>query len=52
MRRRLWKQQRKKPLLPSTAKVVIERDTLRRIVGNHTLRSTPNISKRRKRKQC
>jgi hypothetical protein len=43
----------KQPLSPRNEKVVIERDTLRRIVGNYTLRSAPNISRRRRRRnQC
>jgi hypothetical protein len=45
MRRRLWKQHKKKHLPSNNVKDVIERDTLRRIVGNCTLRSAPNISK-------
>jgi hypothetical protein len=64
MRRRSWKQHKKKHhihssypetlstkhLPPDNVKDVIERDTLRKTIGNYTLTSAPNISKRRKRK--
>jgi hypothetical protein len=43
MRRRLWQQHKKKHLPSNTVKDVIEGDTLRIIVGNCTLRRTPNI---------
>jgi hypothetical protein len=49
-RRRLCLQHKKKHLPPNNVKVVIERDTLRRIVGNYTLRSVPNISRKKKKK--
>jgi hypothetical protein len=50
MRRRLWQQHKKKHLPRNNVEDVIERDTLKIIVGNYTLRSTPNISKKRRRK--
>jgi hypothetical protein len=50
MRRRLWQKHKKKHLPSNNVKDVIERDTLRRIVGNCTLRSTPNIFRKRRRK--
>jgi hypothetical protein len=48
MRRILWQQHKRKHLSSNNVKDVIERDTLRRIVGNLTLRSAPNIFKKKK----
>jgi hypothetical protein len=50
MRRRLWMQHKKNHLLTKNVKAVTESDTLRRIVGNYTLRSTPNIFRKGRRK--
>jgi hypothetical protein len=43
MRRRSWQQHKKKHLPSNNVKDVIERGTLRSIVGNCTLRNNPNI---------
>jgi hypothetical protein len=50
MRRILRQQHEKKHLPHNNVEDVTERDTLKIIVGNYTLRSTPNISKKRRRK--
>jgi len=46
----MWLPHKKKHLPPKNVKSMIERDTLRRIVGNYTLRSAPIIFRKRKKK--
>jgi len=48
----LWIKHKKKHLPPNNVKAMIERDTLRRIVENYTLRSTLNISKKEKKNKA
>jgi hypothetical protein len=50
MRIILWLQDNKKHITSRNVKDMIEKDTLRRTVGNCILRSAPNISRKRKKK--
>jgi hypothetical protein len=49
MRIMLWLYQKNKHLPPNRVRDFIERETLRKTIGNFALRRTPNISERRSR---
>jgi hypothetical protein len=51
MRIRLWQQHKKKHLPSNIVKDVIKRDTLKRTIGNCTLRRAPNIFRKKRRRK-
>jgi hypothetical protein len=46
MRRISWNKEKKKHLPSNNVNDVVQRDTLRKTVGNFTLRSAPNICRK------